>query len=97
MSVTIDDALIDYVAELSRLKLIGEEREAAKRDLSNVLAQVEVLGEVDVDGVEPSTHPQPIVNAMRSDTVRESYPRERILENAPDAAQDSFRVPRTVE
>ena len=59
MSVTIDDALIDYVAELSRLKLIGEEREAAKRDLSNVLAQVEVLGEVDVDGVEPITHPQP--------------------------------------
>jgi aspartyl-tRNA(Asn)/glutamyl-tRNA(Gln) amidotransferase subunit C len=97
MSEMIDDALIDYVAELSRLKLIGEEREAAKRDLNNVLAQVEVLGEVDVAGVEPITHPQPIVNAMRPDAVQESYSRERILENAPDAAQDSFRVPRTVE
>lgn len=57
MSVTIDDALIDYVAELSRLKLIGEEREAAKRDLSNVLAQVEVLGEVDVMEWNPSPIP----------------------------------------
>ncbi|MDL2225853.1 Asp-tRNA(Asn)/Glu-tRNA(Gln) amidotransferase subunit GatC [Eubacteriales bacterium OttesenSCG-928-M02] len=95
--MNIDDKLIDYVAELSRLKLAGEERERAKRDLASALGHMEILDEVNVSGVEAITHPQPITNALRRDVVVASYDRETLLKNAPQQADGCFVVPKTVE
>ncbi len=63
------------------------------RELSSVLDHIEKISELDLDGVEPTTHVVQLENVMRPDEPRESWPRERILEDAPDVAQGGFRVP----
>jgi aspartyl-tRNA(Asn)/glutamyl-tRNA(Gln) amidotransferase subunit C len=48
---------------------------------------------LDLDGVEPTSHVVELENVLRADEPRESWPREQILELAPDAAEGGFRVP----
>ena len=62
-------------------------------ELSSVLDHIEKINELDLDGVEPTTHVVEVENVLRPDEPRPSWPRERILEPAPDSAQDGFRVP----
>jgi aspartyl-tRNA(Asn)/glutamyl-tRNA(Gln) amidotransferase subunit C len=52
---------------------------------------------VDTTGVEPTAHVLPLVNVMRDDEVRPSYPPDAMLQNAPDAHEGQFRVPRILE
>ena len=62
-------------------------------ELSQVLDHIEKIGELDLDGVEPTDHVVELENVLRPDEPRESGPRERMLEPAPDAADNAFRVP----
>ncbi len=62
-------------------------------ELSSVLDHIEKINELDLEGVEPTTHVVEVVNVLRPDEPRPSWPRERILDGAPDPAQDGFRVP----
>jgi aspartyl-tRNA(Asn)/glutamyl-tRNA(Gln) amidotransferase subunit C len=63
------------------------------RELSSVLDHIEKISELDLDGVPPTTHVVQVENVMRPDEPRESWPVERVLEPAPDAAAAGFRVP----
>ncbi len=47
----ITDELIGYIGDLSRLHLSEEEKERAKKDLSDILDYTEKLNELDTDGV----------------------------------------------
>ena len=89
----IDRDQVLYVARLARLRLGEEEIERMSRELSSVLDHIEKISELDLDGVEPTSHVVQLENVMRPDEPRESWPRERILEGAPDVAQGGFRVP----
>ena len=62
-------------------------------ELSSVLDHIETISQLDLEGVEPTSHVVDLENVMRADEPRESWPRERILEGAPDVAQGGFRVP----
>jgi len=62
-------------------------------ELSQVLDHIEKIGELDLDGVEPTDHVVELENVLRPDEPRESWPREQILEPAPDPDDNSFRVP----
>ena len=62
-------------------------------ELSQVLDHIEKIGELDLDGVEPTDHVVELENVLRPDEPRESWPREGMLESAPDAADNAFRVP----
>ena len=63
------------------------------RELSGVLDHIEMISELDLDGVPPTSHVVEIENVLRADEPRPSWPRERILEQAPDPASGGFRVP----
>ena len=45
----------------------------------------------------PTAHVLPLVNILREDEVRPSYPVDAMLANAPDAQDGQFRVPRILE
>ena len=62
-------------------------------ELSNILEHVARMDELDLDGVEPTSHVVELQNVLRDDVPRESLSRERALEGAPDPADDGFRVP----
>jgi aspartyl-tRNA(Asn)/glutamyl-tRNA(Gln) amidotransferase subunit C len=89
----IDRDQVLHVARLARLRLGEREIERMSRELSSVLDHIEKISELDLDGVEPTTHVVQLENVMRADEPRESWPRERVLENAPDVARGGFRVP----
>jgi aspartyl-tRNA(Asn)/glutamyl-tRNA(Gln) amidotransferase subunit C len=82
-----------YVARLARLRLGDEEVERMTGELSHILEHVEKMDELDLEGVEPTTHVVELQNVLREDVPRPSLPRETALDQAPDVADGGFRVP----
>jgi aspartyl-tRNA(Asn)/glutamyl-tRNA(Gln) amidotransferase subunit C len=95
--VTIDDNLITYVEELSRLRLSEEEKAETKEKLGDILRYIDKLAELDTAQVEAVSHPFSFTNVFRDDEVAQSFDREAILRNAPRQKDGCFQVPRTVE
>ncbi len=81
------------MARLARLRLSDEDVERMAGELSGVLAHVDRIGELDLDGVEPTTHVVSLENVLRPDEPRPSWPKEAMLDRAPDPADGAFRVP----
>jgi aspartyl-tRNA(Asn)/glutamyl-tRNA(Gln) amidotransferase subunit C len=82
-----------HVARLARLQLSEDEVEAMASELSHILEHVERIGELDLDGVPPTSHVVEVSNVLRADEPRPSWPRERTLAGAPDATDHAYRVP----
>ena len=81
------------MARLARLRLTDNEVDRMAGEMSKILEHVEKMNELDLEGVEPTSHVVELQNVLREDVPRDSLPRERALEQAPDAAQGGFRVP----
>ena len=95
---TYDPAMIEkeqvlHVAKLARLKLSDDEVERMAKELSGILEHVEKISELDLEGVEPTSHVIQLENVLRPDRSRPSWSRDEVLERAPDPAGGSFRVP----
>jgi aspartyl-tRNA(Asn)/glutamyl-tRNA(Gln) amidotransferase subunit C len=89
----IDRDQVLHVARLARLRLEDDEIERMSRELSSVLDHIEKISELDLEGVAPTSHVVEVENVLRADEPRESWPVERVLEQAPDPAAGGFRVP----
>ena len=88
---------VQHVARLARLHLTDEEAERMREQLDAILAYIDKLRELPVDEVEPTAHAVPLVNVMRDDAPVDCLPQEATLANAPDRADEFFRVPRIIE
>ena len=95
--MTITDETIDYVGILAKLELSQEEKEQAKKDMSDMLDYVSKLNELNTDGVEAMSHTFPYNNVFREDVVTNNDDRENMLKNAPAKKDGAFMVPKTVE
>jgi aspartyl-tRNA(Asn)/glutamyl-tRNA(Gln) amidotransferase subunit C len=89
----IDRDQVLHVARLARLKLTGEEVDRMAGELPAILDHIETINQLDLDDVEPTSHVVELENVLRPDEPRPSWPRERMLAEAPDATDDGFRVP----
>ncbi len=88
---------VEHIAHLARLRLSGEEKEKFGAQLSSILAYVEKLNELDTSGVKPTSHMLAMDNVVREDTVKPSLSADEALVNAPDRADDFYRVPKIIE
>ena len=93
----ITRAEVEHVARLARLALTDGELERMRKELDAILAYIDTLKTLDVEGVEPTSHAVPLVNVMRDDTMRSCLPQAEAVANAPDRAGEFFRVPRIIE
>ena len=93
----IDEGLIAYLEDLSRLTLSEDEKRRLKGDLSEILGGMARLGELNTEGVPERSHPFDHVNAFREDAVQASFARELILRNAPQREGSMLIAPKTVE
>lgn len=93
----IDDAMIDYIGILAKLKLEESEKETAKEELEKIINYMEVLNTVDTTGIEAMSHAFPVKNIFREDVVKPSTDRDVITSNAPNKKDGCFKVPKTVE
>lgn len=82
-----------HVAKLARLGLSEEEVETMAGELSGILEHVDRIAELDLEGVEPTTHVVALENVLRADEPRESLSRDAALAQAPDPLDGAFRVP----
>lgn len=89
----IDRDQVLHVAKLARLKLTDDEVDRMAGELSKILGHVETMNELDLDGVEPTSHVVDLANVLREDVPRDGLDREAALAQAPDAADSGFRVP----
>ena len=86
-----------HIARLARLELSDTELERIREQLNGILQYIDKLKELDVSGVEPTSHAVPLVNVMREDAVVPPFPQDAMLANAPDRVGALFRVPRIIE
>ncbi|HET8640131.1 MAG TPA: Asp-tRNA(Asn)/Glu-tRNA(Gln) amidotransferase subunit GatC [Solirubrobacterales bacterium] len=89
----IDREQVLHVARLSRLRLSEDEVAKMAGELSSILEHVDRIAELDLGDVQPTSHVVELENVLRPDEPRPSWPRERVLEPAPETADGAFRVP----
>ncbi|APG28897.1 asparaginyl/glutamyl-tRNA amidotransferase subunit C [Syntrophotalea acetylenivorans] len=88
---------VEHVAQLARLALSKDELEALTSEMDAILGYVEKLNELDTDHIVPTAHAVPMENAFREDTARPSIGTEKALQNAPEANDGCFLVPKVIE
>lgn len=89
----LDRAQVLHVARLARLELTDEEVERMAEELTKVLGYVEKLGELDLEGVPPTSHVLDVTGALRADEPGPCLPVEVVLQSAPDPVAGGFGVP----
>jgi aspartyl-tRNA(Asn)/glutamyl-tRNA(Gln) amidotransferase subunit C len=95
--MSVDAATVRRIAHLSRIAVADGEVEHLRGELNAILAFVEQLSEVNVDGVEPMTSVTPMVMKKRKDAVTDGGIAGDVLRNAPAREGNYFVVPKVVE
>jgi aspartyl-tRNA(Asn)/glutamyl-tRNA(Gln) amidotransferase subunit C len=93
----VDADTVRRIAHLARIAVADEEIEHLKRELNAILAFVEQLSQVDVEGVEPMTSVTPMTLKKREDVVTDGGIADDIVRNAPATDDHFFVVPKVVE
>jgi len=85
---------VEHIAKLARLGLTEEEITKFQRELSAILDYIEKLKEVDVTGVEPTSHSILVENIMRKDEENEELKikNEKLLKLAPETKNGYLKV-----
>ena len=95
--VDTDRIDVAYVAHLARLYLSEDEVSEFQGQLEGVLGYVRKISQLDLSGIEPTSHAQLVQNVFRSDKVRPGLDHEVVMENAPVAVDGQYCVPKIVE
>jgi aspartyl-tRNA(Asn)/glutamyl-tRNA(Gln) amidotransferase subunit C len=95
--MSVDAATVRRIAHLARIAVAEDEVEHLRGEINAILAFVEQLSEVDVEGVEPMTSVMPMQMKRRHDVVTAGDDEDAILHNAPAREGDFFVVPKVVE
>ena len=93
----IDKIDVAYMARLARIHLTDDEIRTFHTQLEQIVDYVRKINQLDLTGIEPTSHARPIMNVFRTDTTRPGLDRDKVLENAPSHSNDQFIVPKIVE
>jgi aspartyl-tRNA(Asn)/glutamyl-tRNA(Gln) amidotransferase subunit C len=92
----VNDALIDNLSNLARLRFSAGEKEEIRTDLQRMILFVEKLDELDTTGVEPLLHMSSETDVLRDDIPGGSVSRAAALSNAPATDGTYFKVPKVI-
>ena len=95
MSLTVDE--VRWVAHLARLQLTDAELATMTRQLSAIVEYVDLLKQVNTDGVEPLAHALEVRNVFRADELVTSLPLDEALANAPQRRGEFYAVPAVLD
>ena len=90
----IDQKTIEHLAKLSRLRFSDNELLAFTKSLDDIFQYANSLQKVDTTGIDPSSHAMPLQNVFKKDETIQYKHIDKLLENAPDVENHSFKVPR---
>lgn len=93
----LTDQSILHLARLSRIKLDKNELEQFKDEFNKIVAYIEQLSSVDIEGLEPTSQVTGLLNVTREDEIIEYNEKPKdLLENAPDQLDGQFKVKRVL-
>ena len=95
--MSVDANTVRRIAHLARIGVAEDEIEHLRGELNSILAFVEQLKEVDVEGVEPMTSVTPMAMKKRPDVVTDGGDADAVTRNAPATQDHYFMVPKVVE
>lgn len=95
--MSVDSKTVRRIARLARIAVDDDQAAAMEKELNALLAWVEQLSEVDVEGVPPMTSVVEQKLKMRQDAVTDGGRRDDVLKNAPLSEEGFFIVPKVVE
>jgi aspartyl-tRNA(Asn)/glutamyl-tRNA(Gln) amidotransferase subunit C len=95
--MSVDAATVRRIAHLARIAVAEDEVPHLQGELNAMLAFVEQLSEVNVEGVEPMTSVTPMQMKKRQDVVDDGGIADDIVANAPATEGHFFLVPKVVE
>ena len=95
--MSVDAATVRRIAHLARIAVTDAEVPHLQGELNAMLAFVEQLQEVNVDGVEPMTSVMPMEMRKRADVVNDGEIVDKVIANAPESEDHFFLVPKVVE
>ena len=97
MSARIEPQQVRHIGVLARLTLTDDEVTRFSHQLSDILAYVDKLGELDTTDVEPTAHALPLANVFREDVPGTPLGSEAALANAPQRQGPFFAVPKVLD
>ena len=95
--MAVDTDTVRRIAMLARLNVPEDQLDDLAGELSKILDWMELLNEVDTDGVAPMTAVKPMPLRQRSDEVTEGGIAGDLVANAPESAGAFFTVPKVIE
>ena len=95
--MSVDATTVRHIAHLARIAVTDAEVPHLQGELNAMLAFVEQLSEVNVEGVEPMTSVTPMEMKKRADVVNDDENVDNIVKNAPATEDHYFLVPKVVE
>ena len=88
---------VEYMANLARISLSNEEKELFQSQMGSILEYINLLDELDTEGVEPMPHAVRVENVFRDDVPVPSMERADFLKNAPAQISNLINVPKIIE
>ena len=85
------------IARLARIEVPEAELGGLRDQLNGILGLIDEMRAVDTTGVEPMSHPQPVVQRLRDDEVTEGDERALFQANAPAVQDGLYLVPKVIE
>lgn len=90
----IDDEMLEYIGILAKLD-VSLNKEKIKEDMERMLNYVNILNELDTDGVEPLVQVIETNNVFRDDVIINGDNKDEMMKNAPKTKEGQYVVPRT--
>lgn len=94
MSVSKDD--VRHLAKLSQIYVTDQQADSLTGQLDNIVDYINMLDELDTDGVEPTFQVTGLQNVWRDDTIQPQLPRKELLKLAPDQEAGQVIVPKVL-
>ncbi len=88
---------VSHLAHLARLRIQGPDVAVAQEDLAQIIRMIDVMQNVDTDGVEPMAHPHDAEARLREDRITEAVDPQLFQQSAPATQDGYYLVPRVVE
>jgi aspartyl-tRNA(Asn)/glutamyl-tRNA(Gln) amidotransferase subunit C len=85
---------VEHVARLSRLHFDEDEFARLQPELGKIIDYVQQLAELDLSGLEATSHAMALKNVLRSDEPRDGLGHDDAMANGPDVERGQFVVPR---
>jgi aspartyl-tRNA(Asn)/glutamyl-tRNA(Gln) amidotransferase subunit C len=95
--MSVDADTVRRIAHLARIAVADDEVEHLRGEINAILAFVEQLSQVNVEGVEPMTSVTPMAMKKRVDEITDGGIPDDIVKNAPATQGHFFLVPKVVE